>query len=141
MNKAAKAWSIWEGRTSKLRQDPWEVVKGKFGSDKFSLAFARIENHYFTNKVVINLIALGHKRSYFAPYTYTSLCYACFDTFLSMIRCSSRVTDFCWRRRIWTRSDTSLPSSCRVRMPFVCRRVESLLRQLNWIMTGLHVVM
>lgn len=50
MHKAAKAWSIWEGRTSKLVQDSWESVKGKFGDDKFSLAFARIENHYFTNK-------------------------------------------------------------------------------------------
>jgi len=53
MHKAAKAWSIWEGRTSKLRQDPWEVVKDRFGADKFSLAFARIENHYFTNKVFL----------------------------------------------------------------------------------------
>lgn len=50
MKKAAKAWSIWEGRTSKLVQDPWEDVKNKFGADDFSLAFARIENHYFTNK-------------------------------------------------------------------------------------------
>jgi len=50
MKKAAKAWSIWEGRTSKLVQDPWESIKDKFGADKFSLAFARIENHYFTNK-------------------------------------------------------------------------------------------
>lgn len=33
-----------------LVQDPWEVVKGKFGADDFSLAFARIENHYFTNE-------------------------------------------------------------------------------------------
>ncbi len=50
MMKAAKAWSIWEGRISKLVQDPWEKVKEKFGADKFSLAFSRIENHYFTNK-------------------------------------------------------------------------------------------
>lgn len=50
MKKAAKAWSIWEGRTSKLVQDPWETVKERFGADDFSLAFARIENHYFTNK-------------------------------------------------------------------------------------------
>lgn len=50
MCKAAKAWSIWEGRISKLVQDPWEIVKERFGADKFSLAFARIENHYFTNK-------------------------------------------------------------------------------------------
>jgi len=50
MKKAAKAWSIWEGRTSKLVQDPWEAVMNRFGADDFSLAFARIENHYFTNK-------------------------------------------------------------------------------------------
>eukprot|EP01038_Epipyxis_sp_PR26KG_P017115 gene17115-23556_t len=50
MYKAAKVWSIWEGRTSKLRQDPPEITDGKFGEDKFALAFARIENHYFTNK-------------------------------------------------------------------------------------------
>lgn len=50
MKAAAKAWSIWEGRTSKLVQDPWDTVKDRFGADKFSLAFARIENHYFTNK-------------------------------------------------------------------------------------------
>ena len=27
--KAAKAWSVWEGRTSKLVQDPWEKVKDR----------------------------------------------------------------------------------------------------------------
>jgi proline iminopeptidase len=42
--------SIWEGRTSKLVEDDWESIKSKFGADDFSLAFARIENHYFTNK-------------------------------------------------------------------------------------------
>ena len=26
MYAAAKAWSVWEGRTSKLVQDPWEVM-------------------------------------------------------------------------------------------------------------------
>jgi proline iminopeptidase len=50
MHKAAKAWSVWEGRISKLVQDPPEVVDQKHGDDKFALAFARIENHYFTNK-------------------------------------------------------------------------------------------
>eukprot|EP01039_Chlorochromonas_danica_P000043 gene43-46_t len=49
MRKAAKIWSIWEGRISKLEQDKWETVKDKFGADDFSLAFGRIENHYFTN--------------------------------------------------------------------------------------------
>ncbi len=42
--------SNWEGRTSKLVEDDWESIKSKFGADDFSLAFARIENHYFTNK-------------------------------------------------------------------------------------------
>jgi len=44
---AARAWSIWEGSTSKLRFDP-ELVR-KFGGGKFADAFARIEAHYFVN--------------------------------------------------------------------------------------------
>lgn len=50
MFKAAKAWSLWEGRISKLVQDPPEELNNKFGEDQFALAFARIENHYFLNK-------------------------------------------------------------------------------------------
>jgi len=45
---AAKAWSIWEGSTSKLIPDT-DVV-ARFGEDEFADAFARIECHYFTNK-------------------------------------------------------------------------------------------
>ncbi|MDW8239652.1 MAG: prolyl aminopeptidase [Acidobacteriota bacterium] len=45
--EAAKAWSIWEGSTSKLFPDP--ALIEKFGSDEFSLAFARIECHYFVH--------------------------------------------------------------------------------------------
>ncbi len=45
---AARAWSIWEGSTSKLLFDP-ELVK-KFGGGKFADAFARIEAHYFVNR-------------------------------------------------------------------------------------------
>ena len=45
---AAKAWSIWEGSTSKLYTDP-EFIK-RFGGDDFAMAFARIECHYFINK-------------------------------------------------------------------------------------------
>ena len=45
---AARAWSIWEGSTSKLIQDS-NVVEA-YGSDRFAEAFARIECHYFTNK-------------------------------------------------------------------------------------------
>lgn len=51
MIKAAKAWSIWEGRISKLHQDPVEAMQSSFADDHFALAFARIENHYFTNQV------------------------------------------------------------------------------------------
>jgi proline iminopeptidase len=45
---AAKAWSIWEGSTSKLIPDT-DVV-ARFGEDEFADAFARIECHYFVNK-------------------------------------------------------------------------------------------
>jgi proline iminopeptidase len=45
---AAKAWAIWEGATSKLRQD--SGLMERFGEDKFAEAFARIECHYFVNK-------------------------------------------------------------------------------------------
>jgi len=48
MYKAAKAWSVWEGRISKLIQDPAAALK--HSDAQFALAFARIENHYFTNK-------------------------------------------------------------------------------------------
>jgi len=44
---AAKAWSIWEGATSFLYQDPRHVAG--VGQDDFALAFARIECHYFVN--------------------------------------------------------------------------------------------
>lgn len=45
---AARAWSIWEGSTSKLIPD--SDVVARFGEDEFADAFARIECHYFINK-------------------------------------------------------------------------------------------
>ncbi|EKQ70597.1 proline iminopeptidase [Leptolyngbyaceae cyanobacterium JSC-12] len=45
--EAARAWSVWEGSTSKLLQDP-DLIN-KFGEAKFATAFARIECHYFVN--------------------------------------------------------------------------------------------
>ena len=45
--EAAKAWSVWEARTSFLYQDPNHVESS--AADKFALAFARIECHYFVN--------------------------------------------------------------------------------------------
>jgi proline iminopeptidase len=46
--QAAKAWSVWEGTTSKLYTDP-ALIK-RFGGGRFADAFARIEAHYFVNK-------------------------------------------------------------------------------------------
>jgi proline iminopeptidase len=45
--EAARAWSIWEGSTSKLFFDPTTIEK--FADPEFALAFARIECHYFMN--------------------------------------------------------------------------------------------
>ena len=44
---AARAWSVWEGSTSFLLQDPDHIAAS--AGDAFALAFARIENHYFVN--------------------------------------------------------------------------------------------
>ncbi len=61
--EAAKAWSIWEGLTSKLLPD--EEPSSRFGEEDFALAFARIECHYFINKGFFEtddqLIANVHK--------------------------------------------------------------------------------
>jgi proline iminopeptidase len=46
--EAAKAWSVWEGSTSKLSYDA--AAAARFGDDEFADAFARIECHYFMNK-------------------------------------------------------------------------------------------
>jgi len=45
---AAKAWSVWEGRTSCLHVN--EALIARTAGDTFALAFARIECHYFVNK-------------------------------------------------------------------------------------------
>jgi proline iminopeptidase len=45
---AAKAWSTWEAATSYLYVNPDYVARA--GEDRFALAFARIECHYFVNK-------------------------------------------------------------------------------------------
>ena len=45
--EAARAWSVWEGSTSKLLFD-YEMID-KFADAEFALAFARIECHYFMN--------------------------------------------------------------------------------------------
>ena len=44
---AARAWSLWEGETITLL--PNLEFTAQHGDDRFALAFARIENHYFVN--------------------------------------------------------------------------------------------
>ena len=44
---AAKAWSIWEGKTATLKQN--KNVLDHFGSPHTALSLARIECHYFSN--------------------------------------------------------------------------------------------
>ena len=45
--EAARAWSVWEGSTSKLMPD--EKLKSHYSDETFATAFARIECHYFIN--------------------------------------------------------------------------------------------
>ncbi|MES2054851.1 MAG: prolyl aminopeptidase [Pseudomonadota bacterium] len=45
--EAAKAWSLWEGETVTLLPDPTLTVT--HGADHFAIAFARVENHYFSH--------------------------------------------------------------------------------------------
>ncbi|MED7788841.1 prolyl aminopeptidase [Francisella sp. 19X1-34] len=60
--KAAIAWSVWEGSTSKLYVDQESVER--FSDEDFSLAFARIENHFFKNQLFLEeaqLLKNAHK--------------------------------------------------------------------------------
>ncbi len=47
--EAAKAWSVWEGSTSRLIPDS-SLIEST-GDAEFAEAFARIECHYFTNRI------------------------------------------------------------------------------------------
>ena len=64
--EAARAWSIWEGSTSKLVPDSNFIEN--FGDARFAAAFARIECHYFVhggffaseNWIIENVEAIRH---------------------------------------------------------------------------------
>jgi len=45
---AARAWSVWEASTSYLQVNSEQIERA--GEDEFSLAFARIESHYFVHR-------------------------------------------------------------------------------------------
>jgi proline iminopeptidase len=80
LTKAAKAWSVWEGRTSKLSPDASLI--SRFGDDHFSHAFARIECHYFYNKgffsqddwLLANIGRIRHIKSYIVQGRYDMPC-------------------------------------------------------------------
>jgi len=62
--EAAKAWSLWEGETITLL--PSAEIAAVHGDDQFALAFARIENHYFTHRCWLEegqLVRDAHKLS------------------------------------------------------------------------------
>ena len=44
---AARAWSMWEGATLSLLPDEGRMAR--FGADRYAIAFARIECHYFVH--------------------------------------------------------------------------------------------
>ncbi|WAS92272.1 prolyl aminopeptidase [Nannocystis punicea] len=46
--EAARAWSVWEASTSYLHVNSEQIERA--GEDEFSLAFARIEAHYFVHR-------------------------------------------------------------------------------------------
>ena len=48
---ACRAWSVWEGSVSQLHAPSREVARADWADHldgRFALAFARIENHYFS---------------------------------------------------------------------------------------------
>src|SRR5262245_42767814 len=47
MRSSARAWSVWEGSTSKLHPDPKLIARS--AGETFAEALARIECHYFTH--------------------------------------------------------------------------------------------
>ena len=50
---AAKAWSIWEGRTATLLANP--DIRAHFSDPHLALSLARIECHYFVNHAFLRL--------------------------------------------------------------------------------------
>ena len=55
LERASKAWSVWEGVTSYLSS---KEELGSFADPQFARVFAKIENHYFMNGAFLN----GNKR-------------------------------------------------------------------------------
>lgn len=77
---AARAWSVWEGCTSKLIPDD-DLIE-RFGDADFALAIARIECHYFINNCFLpsdnylmeNVAKIGHIPTVIVQGRYDVLC-------------------------------------------------------------------
>ena len=77
---AARAWSMWEGSTSRLIPDP-ELIE-RTGESTFAEAFARIECHYFINggffqnenQLLANLDRIAHIPSIIVQGRYDVVC-------------------------------------------------------------------
>ena len=50
---AAKAWSVWEGRTATLLANP--DIQAHFSDPRLAMSLARIECHYFVNRAFLGL--------------------------------------------------------------------------------------
>ncbi len=48
---AARAWSVWEGRTATLLDNP--AISAHFAEPHLALSLARIESHYFVNRAFL----------------------------------------------------------------------------------------
>lgn len=78
--EAARAWSIWEGSTSKLHPDPNLI--SRTGEDEFAVAFARIECHYFVHggffdepeQLLKNVDAIRHIPTFIVQGRYDVVC-------------------------------------------------------------------
>ncbi|KAF6996816.1 hypothetical protein CFC21_013113 [Triticum aestivum] len=78
--EAAKRWTTWEMMTAHLLQNHENIKRGE--DDKFSLAFARIENHYFINKgfldsdshLLDNVDKIRHIKSFIVQGRYDMCC-------------------------------------------------------------------
>jgi len=69
--RCAKAWSLWEMSTSQLKINPDNLKKAE--EDKFALAFARIECHYFMNKGFIKTF-YDFELSFIHPVSMCNVC-------------------------------------------------------------------
>lgn len=76
---AAQAWSVWEGRTANITQNPHVVAH--FSDPRSALSIARIECHYFvnnsfmeSNQLLSNMDSIRHIPGYIVHGRYDSIC-------------------------------------------------------------------